>query len=267
MNYAIGVLQRKTLLLISAMLLVLTIMPLNAAGAEWEEYAKVDYFTWSEYLNGARLLKESGPLFGVGGTVKFYPSRQLTLKAKAEFFTGQVNYDGQTQDSRPVDTDTIYLGFKTEGDVGWQFQSGKGAIEPFVGLGYRWWLRAIQSNGFAIGCTERWRILYTRLGIRSAYAISRTRGFFTEVGVKLPLISENEADLCVVGLGKPTVRPRQKASLFADVGIRISRFKASLFYEGMRFRESPIVKVTDTVGVFQPETKADIFGIKLGMNF
>src|SRR6266581_4774893 len=65
---------------------------------EWYLYPSVQYFTWEEFLNGNRLLKEEGALFGIGGGVRLDLYRKaLLLNVKGELFGGNVGYRGQTQ--------------------------------------------------------------------------------------------------------------------------------------------------------------------------
>jgi hypothetical protein len=56
-----------------------------------------------------------------------------------------VDYDGQTQRGLPVNTDVSYVGTKAEGAIGWAIPLASSRLEPFAGLGYRWWLRDIHD--------------------------------------------------------------------------------------------------------------------------
>lgn len=243
--------------------------PALAANKEdvWDIYLKVESFTWKEFNdNGTQLLKESGPIYGLGGTAKSDVAKSVTLKFKGELFGGSIDYDGQTQAGTPVKTDTDYSGFKMEGDVGWKFMvAEKSSLEPFAGLGYRWWLRDLQSTSNAIGYEERWWSFYARLGIRGDHTFSTQLKAFAEAGVKLPMHTENEADLSVIGLSTVTLEPGNEASVFAEIGFKWTMLKASVFYEGMRFSKSGLDNVYNAF--YQPESKADIFGVNVGVAF
>jgi len=256
------------------MSMVVSVFFVSTVAAEVNVYGKVESFTFKEYKGGALLLEESGKIYGIGATSKFNPFRQLTLKVRGELFGGQVDYDGQTWGGVPVKSNTNYLGFKIEGDAGWKFMvAEKTSVEPFVGLGYRWWLRDIESRPpIAIGYTENWRSLYARLGVRGDHNLSKHAKLFAEGGVRLPIRNKNTADLTVVGLNEVTVEPGKKASVFAEAGLQFKFLKASVFYEGMRFSESPLAlagvdPVLGPVWVFQPESKADMFGVNIGFAF
>lgn len=247
--------------------MVLFFVPVVGA-IESDVYLKVESFAWKEYNDsGSQLLKESGPIYGLGTLIKSDITKSLTLKGKGELFGGSVDYKGQTQAGKPVETDTNYFGFKVEGDLGWKFMLvEKISLEPFAGLGYRWWIRDIQSTGSAIGYEEKWWSFYARLGIHSDLIFYKQLKVFAETGVKLPIHNENEIDWSVFGLPTVTVEPGNKASVFAELGLMWTMLKASIFYEGMRFSKSDPVTVSG-VRVWQPRSKADIFGINVGVVF
>ena len=242
--------------------------PVAAAASGADIYLKTESFTWKEYDNsGSQLLKESGLISAMGASVRSDIAEFLVLRGRGELFGGSVNYDGQTQTGTPVETDTNYAGFKIEGNLGWKFKvSEKSSLEPFAGLGFRWWQRDIQDTLYAAGYEETWWSFYGRFGIYGKHTFSGQLKAFAEAGVRQPVSNRNKVDLSVIGLSTVTVEPGNKASVFAEAGLKWTRFKASLFYEGMRFSKSAPVTVNN-VQVWQPESRADIFGISVGMDF
>ena len=232
-------------------------------GDVWDVYLKVESFTWKEFNdNGTQLLKESGPIYGIGFSGKSDTAKALTFKSKGEIFGGSIDYDGQTQAGDPVKTDTNYFGMKVEGDLGWKFMAAeKSSLEPFAGLGWRWWRRDIQSTDTAIGVEELWSSIYARLGIRGDLAFSDKMKAFAEGGVKLPIYNQNKVDIYAV-----TLEPGNEASIFAEAGLRWAMLKVSVFYEGMRFSKSDPVSGSGVI-VWQPESRADIYGVNVGVAF
>jgi hypothetical protein len=234
------------------------------AATEYDIYAKAEYFEWKEFDGGSKLLEESGPIFGIGVSAKGTIYKSITLKGRGELFWGSVDYDGQTQVGTPVDTDTDYAGFKIEVDGGWKFLvKGESSLEPFAGLGMRQWNRDIKGTNFASGVEEDWTTIYARLGIRGDHVYPNTLKVFAEAALKLPFDNENEADLNQFDV---TLEPGNKASFFAELGLKWKKFKSSIYYEGMRFSKSD----TEFAGgfrVFQPKSEADIFGINAGISF
>ena len=175
------------------------------AADEYDVYAKIESFTWKEFDGGSQLLKESGPIYGIGLSVKGDIFKSLTLKTRGELFMGSVDYDGQTQAGTPVETDTDYKGLKIEVDGGRKIiEKEESSFEPFVGLGVRRWTRDIQSTGSAIGYEETWKSLYARLGIRGDHTNPNKLIVFAEAAVKLPIYNENEIDGSAFGVGDVT---------------------------------------------------------------
>ena len=285
----------KHLIGIAALLGLVAASPAFAAGLEeLSVYPTFQYFTWEELKDdGNRILKESGPLFGAGaaGKLDLY-QKSLMLKFKGELSGGQVDYDGHTQQlpplpsppnppntpnplsEIPVKTDVGYFVAKAEADVGWRLSVEKFSLEPFAGLGYRWWLRDIHSstamdrNGNLVsvgGTTETWQSLYTRFGGRMDYSTSEAWKVFWEAGAKYPLLNRNTA--AVSGAGDVTVKPGEQWSAFAEVGARYKRFRSCFFYEGFKFSKSPLVPIGGNTVVFQPESKSEIFGFNLEWAF
>lgn len=244
-----------------------------AFAGEMDVYLKVDDYTWSEYQNGLRLLRETGILVGPGFSYWKEFSNHMTLKPLAELFVGNVDYDGATQSGSPVKTKVMYVGVKMQCDAGRKFSIGKMSfIEPFGGLGIRSWSRDIQdsttsSGTVALGYTEDWITAYARFGLRGVIPVSENTRFFAEGGVKLPFYNRNSVYLNS-GNNSPdfTLYPGLQSSWFSEAGMMMHHFKASVFYDSLRFSQSPKVN-TSTGSFYQPSSSADLLGVKLGASF
>ncbi len=252
-------------------LLVLCTGPavVRAEADEGNVYVLIESFTWKEYDdNGSRLLRESGPLFGVGASFKSVaPGGPAAFTARGEFYGGITDYDGQTQSGTPVTTETEYVGYKVEGTLGLRlFSAGELRFEPFAGLGYRWWLRDIQDTANSVGYEERWWSIYGRIGIRGDRAFSPRERFFATAGVILPFYSENKADLSAFGFGDISLEPEGSPSFFAEAGYGRDTLKVGIFYEGLRFSKSDPVTSGNYI-FWQPESEADTLGINLYFTF
>ena len=91
---------------------------------------------------------------------------------------------------------------------------------------------------------------------------------FAEAGVKLPVYNENTAYVSSINYGPDiTLHPGKQASYFAEIGIKLSRFQASVFYDGLKFSRSSAVSNGVIVGAYQPKSTADIYGVKIGASF
>jgi hypothetical protein len=242
---------------------------------EFYIYPFVEYFNWKEFSGGERLLEESGPLGGVGAaaSIDLY-NKALILKGKADIFGGLINYDGQTQGGTPITTDTDYIGSRLEADAGWRINFERASLEPFAGLGYKWWRRHIQdtttpSGQPVSGYPEIWQTVYVKAGVRGDVVFNQETRFFYEAGEKYPFYTSNEADF--PGVGKTTVEPKGDPAAFAELGIRYKWFRPSIFYEGYHWSASDRVLVTDNAGtrffLSQPESESYIIGFNLGIAF
>ena len=266
-------------------------LPVSAAGSldELTPYFSGQYFTWMEFDAGHRLLKESGPLFSQGLLAGFLAplnsSSSLALRVRGELFGGIVNYggetieqvpvnNGETLEQVPVKTEVNYLGTRQELDLGYRYAAPAWHLEPFAGLGYRWWLRGLQDTTLATGeavsgYTEYWRTGYLRVGARGLYRSEPGISFFAEAGAKYPFYTENSAD--PFGTGAKTLRPVGRWSGFAETGATCRHLKLSLSYEGFRFSPSSTVPAVNNRGIevnlHQPESSSDIFGLNIGWSF
>lgn len=253
----------KTITASVTVLAVLSAAPLQAAGLEeLVLFPSVQYFTWEEFdRSGSRIVKEEGPLYGLGVAVKAdLAQKVLVLTGKTEVFGGEVRYDGSTLAGTPVRSDVDYIGVDATLDLGYRLRMNRLALEPFAGLGYRWWHREIQATDISSTTTEEWDSFTLRLGARGEYRLSDSARLFVEGGAKYPWHNRDIAN--PDGGGDETFRPESRWSAFAEAGGQFGRIRPSVFYEGYRFGASP------TVGSFyQPRTDADIVGIRIGFAF
>jgi len=263
---------------IVAALMLLVPCATSALAASLDEltpYLSAQYFTWEEHLGGRRILKESGPLFAGGVLLEVITQSDtpssLTFRGKGEIFGGIVGYDGETQapNAVPVKTDVSYFGTRQELDLGYRYSAESWCLEPFTGLGYRWWLRGLQDSTLAdgqpvSGYTEYWRAGYARLGARGRYRPGSGVTLFAEGGVKYPFYTGNSVDFA--GSGVTTFRPRGTWSGFAETGVTYQHLKLALTYEGFRYSASPLAQVGNQ-SYLQPESSSDIFGLNLGWAF
>lgn len=245
-----------------------------ASAASFEEltpFFSVQHFDWSEYFGGKRLLKEEGELYSAGVVLGSVTDASLTLRLKEELFGGVIGYNGETQGANPIPvrTDVNYFGNRQDFDLGYRLPADYLRLEPFAGVGYRWWLRDLQNSTTASGqtvsgYTETWQTAYCRLGARGRYQNDAGWSVFAEGGAKYPFYTGNSVDFA--GVGTTTFHPGGRWSAFAEGGITYRRFKLALSYEGFRFSQSPI-KTVGTQGFFQPDSSSDLLGVSLGWNF
>jgi hypothetical protein len=249
---------------------------------EFYAYPALQYFTWEESLGGRRLVHEQGVLYSAGAAVAVdllqTAAGALTLRGKGELFGGMVDYDGQTQRGLPVNTDVSYVGTRAEGALGWAVPLARSRLEPFAGLGYRWWLRDIHdatttdpSRSEALGYMEHWESAYTKLGMAVSHRLGREWRLFAEAGGKYPFYNANTIHLEIetaphTVVVNPVVKPTPRWSAFAELGARYRRFRLAFFYEGYRVGQSPVRHI-GPLGLFQPQSKEDLVGVSLAWCF
>ncbi len=231
-------------------------------------YGGAGSFKWTENLaNGRKLLDETGVLYSVGYEAKG-ASRTTPLFGlmRGEAFFGEMDYDGQVQSGYPVKTDSRYFGMDIEGGLGVHFGNEKALMAFFAELGWKWWDRDIEDSTFvdntgtvrdAIGYSEMWSMYYAKIGAWGSARLSDSAFASLEAGILIPLSTENEVDLYDV-----TVEPDGQPSPFAELGLTIGHFRVSAFYESLRFDKSTPVR-----GIYQPESKLDLFGGRIGVSF
>ncbi|MBI5192990.1 MAG: hypothetical protein HZA08_06060 [Nitrospirae bacterium] len=156
---------------------------------------------------------------------------------------------------------------RVEADKGFYKRLGNDIlIEPYFGGGYRWWLRKINDGQTTagtpvVGYTELWQTLYLRTGVRGEINRGNSIKPFGSLGLNIPVFTTNSVHLSQIDSTLPdvTLNPRGQLSFNAEAGIAKGRLQLLLFYEQMRYAKSAEVS-----RVFQPESKADIFGIRVG---
>ncbi len=264
----------RTLLTFLALVVFLasTAMAVEYGGIrELSVYPFVQYFTWEEFSRGQRLLKESGPQYGAGGAIKLHllegVAGAMTLSDRLELFGSEVDYEGQLQNGTPHNTTVGYVGFQNRLDLGWAIPIHGVTVEPFSGLGYRWWLRDLQGSG---GYPEYWSSLYALFGMRSLYPLSKNARFTVMGAAKYPFENRNMVDY--PGTGNVDLVPGNAWSALAEASVTYRHFFAGVYYENFIFEQSPAVAKFSTIEnstilLRQPRSESEIYGLRVGWAF
>lgn len=266
-------------------LVLLCAFGLDAADAgAWERnvHLGVESFTWREFSEGTRAVKESGPRFGAGVTWRHRYGNQATAQYAAEVFGGMVDYDGEACDlfgnCVPAASDVDYVGLRLKGEFGRNAAlKSHASLEPFGGLGLDIWRRDVNGGSAedgtpTAGYIEDWISLHARVGLRARIVVTESSAVFAEGGIKLPLYNSNTAYLSDIGYGNDiTVDPGRENSFFAEAGLTVNRITLSAFYDSMRFSESgtefTVSPAGGIAGFRQPRSESDVYGIRIGWKF
>jgi hypothetical protein len=237
-------------------------------------FGGVQSFRWQEYLDGARVVEETGPMLSLGASVDNLgrAGKGLLFSVEGAIYGGTVDYDGQTQDGVDAQTDTEYSGAYLDGLLGYRLFSidKRYDIDVLGGLGLDSWDRDIAGGTDASGrqvrgSAEDYRVVSGRLGLGLQSRWARWTGYL-QLGVKRPLRTREE----IARLGV-TLEPKGAPSAFGRLSLDRKRsgrrtFGLVLYYESYRFDESP--SEPGSLGgvpvlVFQPESKMDVVGLRL----
>jgi len=237
----------------------------GAARAEWEANAKVERFRWAEDTQPG--VTESGPRFGIGlGWTQDRESGWL-LAWRGELYGGSVQYNGAElfPPNNPVRGTTEYTGAVTELRGIYRTPGGNAAL--ISGLGFDYWNRQLTDVQ-----KEEWYVIFARLGVELGNRARRGGGLFAGGGVKYPVYIIEDAHLTDIGFdSNPKLHPGRAPSLYAEIGYRFSgQWSVTGYYDSYRFRESP-AEHTSAGGapfiVFQPQSSADTYGLRLHVHF
>jgi len=272
--------MRSALGAVLLLLLAMAALPERVL-AEMDVYGFVAGYNWREYGGNSLTAKEQGPVYGVGiaGSYRAPAPTLLSLGWKAEGFgAGHTFHTDEPGGTYSGDGD--FDGFTLEGNAGVPLQLQRGPlIEPFAGLGGRYWGRSFPVS-HDINQHEGWWNFYGKTGLRVTQRPSGSpMVLFAEGGARISFIVRNNVDLGDLGYGTVSLSPGNRVSGFAEAGIKYNIFKLSLFYEGLRFAASQVgyAPLTSTsssaasqptqMAVRQFHTDADIFGLRLGVTF
>ena len=239
------------------------------AASQTNWYSRVDYFHWDERLNGHQLDSEAGALVTAG-----VEHRSGANRFRVEFFAGNMDYDGYSQDMNsgaltPLSTATRYRGVRGEYELmlepsWWQ----EGAF--LFGVGSRLWARDIRaatdaSGAQVCGYEETWWIVYPFVGVESRHAISSG----------LEVYSTTRLGTTPMNLELPTEQaeplyPRCGFLGQVEMGLRGKNLEVAGYFEVETFAQSGTV--TDwmqnpPITSFQPASRMYTVGGKVALMF
>lgn len=221
--------------------------------------------------------KESGPLATFGVSVSGFPSTQnpeISLRNDFQIFFGRVAYDTFAQSLTtpsalmPLRTHTLYLGLSYEGSVGLRSTSGPKVIEPFVGLGLRWWERYIESANGVSGYEELYTTIYGRAGIRLQHNVSAGHATYGMVSVDPMLWAREQIDWVRISGDTLTVKNGLRPGWTVEFGVRGATMDGTVYWRATRLGESNAVSCSGgTARCLQPESQQDIIGLNVAFPF
>lgn len=218
-------------------------------------------FHWHEYASPA--IKETGLRWA--GEITWTQSREpgWSFGYQLKGYVGNVDYEGATFfTNTPVNGTTHYRGMINEARLFYRLPNNP---FNFMGaLGWDTWDRELTSVQ-----SEQWDIAYLRLG--AEYNAAVKQGAIGSLGVKFPLVTRVNAHLQDSPFSlpnNPRIKPGRFPSLYATIGARIDpRWDLIVYYDSYWLKQSGTVDAGNGVGVFQPKTHMDVYGVKLQFTF
>lgn len=225
-------------------------------------------------MDGARLNRERGLLPG-GSVALGWRQRQWFIDTRWRYHAGDVDHDGQTNQSVPLDTRTderILDGLVRLGR--WQQLQDGFAWAGYVGGGYRHWDREIHGTTGVGGLDERYRWPYAALG-----ASARQRLGHGHLTLDLRLLRPVDGDLDVdFGGAFDAARLDLEGELGGRIALVWNRplpgkrwLRLESWYEHWELGRSDSATLRQAgiaVGtVFEPASDTDIVGVSVGLGF
>jgi hypothetical protein len=252
--------------------LVLGMALSSLALAEWTVFGDLERFRWREDVSPS--LTETGPMLGLGASWTQARDLGWRLGYRGRLYFGSVDYQGSFLGTDiPASGTTEYSGFSNEAQFIYRFASGAYGPELVSGLILDYWNRQLSPDQ-----REQYWTAALRLGLR--FDSRASQAFFGAAGIKYPFWTREDAHLNEIGFNaNPHLEPQGAVSLYGEAGYRLSRaWGLSAYYESYRYRESPstptvfnpFVPGCEAPGgcsLFQPASRADSFGLRLGYSF
>ena len=255
-------------------MMLLLAMVSGLSATEVEISAGSEQFLWEEFAdNGEKLLDETGlrHFVAIRGSNHFDPLWSTSFSGR--FYSGVVDYDGQTQLGDPVQTKVDYLGMRFE--IGLSRRVGPIARQPGVS---QWWLDFVLGNDFwrrhlrdtsfinggniepISGYSEYYSSLYGRLGSRYQSGAGLSAGF----GAKLPFHTDEQITYAGETI---TLNPQGRLSLYAHLAYDFNpAWGIALAYDSYRFAKSDTVTVGSRI-IWQPESSQDTLALSMHYRF
>src|SRR5258705_8987170 len=228
--------------------LAVLLLSASAAPAQISIFFTPEYFVWQEFIDGNKILEETGPRYVLGATYKMQKNeRGFLFGAELKGYYGEMHYDGATQEGTPVKTTTQYYGGLGEVRGFYRAVTGQEySFDVVAGLGVEGWWRSIWGEG---GYTEEWLVGYAKLGVELD---PKGRGWIGNVGIKYPFYTDEVARLTEVGFPDDVeLHPGKHVSLYFEGGYRFTKnFSALAVFVSWGVDESDV-----SAGFFRPGSR------------
>lgn len=239
---------------------------LTARGESVELYGRLEQFTWKEFVDGDRILKEDGPRVGVGvrGIIEDFNTWRLGLRA--EGVIGSVDYDGMTMGGDPAKDKTDYLGLRAElYSLLLHPSADRINVHPILGIGSRYWVRRLaQGIPDRGGYDEGWLTVYAQIGAQIQWVITPDAQLYANAIFRPAIYNTTYYSIELDDEETFWLKPGKRPTWELEAGLSIAHVRFAVFYETLSFGESN-VRVVPPLEAFQPESEGKIIGAQIGV--
>jgi hypothetical protein len=239
------------------------------------------YFDYREDLNPPLKSTESGWLPGISVKYAYRMPSFFYTQVYADYAAADLTFDGTTQGGMPVRfTGSPQRFFKLEWNIGYVWQAGHNLqIIPFIGYGYRHWLRGkagITPTFSTIEEEYSWS--YLPAGLKADYTINRRWSIGATAALNIMFNGKMKARLSQVlaGANDPEFDLGSRPGFYAELPMTF-RFTnqwalvASPWYEYSQIGQSNTLNVVQNntlIGfAFEPASRTHQYGFRLGASY
>lgn len=231
------------------------------------------YFDYTEFSTTDTVLNnETGWLPGLEASLRYTPSPDWLIGLNTSYFSGTVDYDGQTQSGVPhttdTDTDLFRLGARLDRSI-------YDDIYLFVGFQTQRWGRNINDKDGISGIDETYEWYEYAIGLNTDLHLSGKDRLTLEASFLLTRDATVFVDLTRVNLGTTTL------DLGDGTGGRVNlnwahqydhaiNFGLGLFFEAWQFGRSNTKQLengSSIIFVTEPRSETRNIGLKFNMEY
>jgi hypothetical protein len=236
-----------------------TLMMAGGARADWSMGAGFEALQWKESTSPT--VEETGLRWVLDLTWSQSKAPGVSVGYNVKLYAGNVDYEGAGLfTGTPLSGETHYRGITNEVQAWYRMPN---AVDFMLAMGWDQWRRKFSATGQQ----EDWTVLYAKLGVSMNAQVRQ--GFIGSAGVKYPVYTRENANFSALGASSnPRLRPGKDVSFYATAGWRVTpAWDVYAYYDGYRFKESDPVSVAGLGTFIQPESKQDLWGMKVQYNF
>lgn len=246
---------------------------LSIAGTQLTISPSLLYFDYTEFSTTDQILDtETGWLPGLEAGLRHAITPDWSVYINTSYYSGTVDYDGQTQSGTPhatvTDTDLFRLGARLNRFI---YKD----VFLFAGIQRHRWNRDIQDKNNVSGIDETYEWTEYSLGIDTDFAITIKDRINLEASFLLIRDATIFVDLTRVSLGTTTL------DLGDDTGARLNlswvhqyrnnlNYGLGLFFEGWQFGRSNTRQLENSssiIFVTEPRSETRNTGLKFNMEY